>query len=405
MFSKIAKIAALGLVGIGAKKLYEQFKKEEEKLSLATVAKDLDLDPSVDLRDFYFEKEEYVLKDAEKITDPMMKLICLATRDSFDQAHFYNHLKSHLPEAAQNWNDEQKNEFVRAVLSTFEGTFRWDTYHAEHHANILDMCNAKGTMRDCLCFVAELFPDVEQGKRLALILKEVARIQNRLKNPIYDKNQTPSVQFKDIRFKFAIIQQLMAEQQLKPVFNYQLFVEEFSYFIDPGFPSSAAGDYMLNLDITQHQLNCVSDLYLNHYSGDFKFLHLPREVTGEMGIGIFPHFDPRNRSADIVPMTTNIIEDLALLPNLKYIYLPENKPFEILDIRQTGLVKLSNGVVFGFSDEASQIKQYLGAGQGIKINNLILPRVFLEAINERGITLFHGADKLDLTAILNKENA
>ncbi len=216
MFSKIAKIAALGLVGIGAKKLYEQFKKEEEKLSLATVAKDLDLDPSVDLRDFYFEKEEYVLKDAEKITDPMMKLICLATRDSFDQAHFYNHLKSHLPEAAQNWNDEQKNEFVRAVLSTFEGTFRWDTYHAEHHANILDMCNAKGTMRDCLCFVAELFPDVEQGKRLALILKEVARIQNRLKNPIYDKNQTPSVQFKDIRFKFAIIQQLMAKEQLKP---------------------------------------------------------------------------------------------------------------------------------------------------------------------------------------------
>lgn len=364
MFSKIAKIAALGLVGIGAKKIYEQFKKEEQKLSLATVAKDLDLDPSVDLRDFYFEKEEYVLKKAEQTTDPMMKFICLATRDSFDQAHFYNHLKSHLPESAQNWSDEQKNEFVKAVLSTFEGTFRWDTYHAEHHANILDMCNAKGTMRDCLRFVAELFPDVEQGKRLALILKEVKRIQNRLKNPIYDKNQTPSVQFKDIRFKFAIIQQLMAKEQLKPVFNYQLFVEEFSYFIDPSFPSSAAGNYMLNLDITQHQLNCVSDLYLNHYSGDFSFLHLPRQITGESSI--YEPFDHRCRPADIVPMTTNIIEDLTLLPNLKYIYLPENKPFEILDIRQVGLVKLSNGVVFGFSDEALQIKQYLGAGQGIK---------------------------------------
>ena len=47
MFSKIAKIAALGLVGIGAKKVYEQFKKEEE-ISLATVTKDLDLDPSID---------------------------------------------------------------------------------------------------------------------------------------------------------------------------------------------------------------------------------------------------------------------------------------------------------------------------------------------------------------------
>lgn len=404
MFSKIAKIAALGLVGIGAKKAYDHFKKEE-KSSSEKVTEDFQSTPSVDSQKSHLETDNNASEKVQKVEDPMMTLIKSATTKSLDQAHFYNHLKSHLPEAAQNWNDEQKNEFVRAVLSTFEGAFRWDYYHAEHHANILDMCNAKGTMRDCLRFVAELFPDVEQGKRLALILKEVERIQNRLKNPIYDKNQTPSVKFKDVRFKFAIIQQLMAEQQLKPVFNYQLFVEEFSYFIDPGFPSSAAGDYMLNLDITQHQLNCVSDLYLNHYSGDFKFLHLPREVTGEMGIGIFPHFDPRNRSADIVPMTTNIIEDLALLPNLKYIYLPENKPFEILDIRQTGLVKLSNGVVFGFSDEASQIKQYLGAGQGIKINNLILPRVFLEAINERGITLFHGADKLDLTAILNKENA
>lgn len=390
MLSNIIKVAALGLVGIGAKKLYEQFKNEEKALSLATVTKDLDLDPSINLRDFYFEKEEYVLKDAEKITDPMMKLIRLATTDSFDQAHFYNHLKSHLPEAAQNWNDEQKNEFVRAVLSTFEGAFRWDYYHAEHHANILDMCNAKGTMRDCLRFVAELFPDVEQGKRLALILKEVARIQNRLKNPIYDKNQTPSVQFKDIRFKFAIIQQLMAKEQLKPVFNYQLFVEEFSYFIDPGFPSSAAGDYMLNLDITQHQLNCVSDLYLNHYSGDFSFLHLPRQITGESSL--YEPFDLRCRPADIVPMTTNVIEDLALLPNLKYIYLPKDKPFEILEISQMGLMKFSDG-------------KYLGAGQGIKIDNLILPRVFLEALNERKITVFHGSKKLDIAAILNGESA
>ena len=390
MLSNIIKVAALGLVGIGAKKLYEQFKNEEKALSLATVTKDLDLDPSINLRDFYFKKEEYVLKDAEKITDPMMKLIRLATTDSFDQAHFYNHLKSHLPEAAQNWNDEQKNEFVKAVLSTFEGTFRWDTYHAEHHANILDMCNAKGTMRDCLRFVAELFPDVEQGKRLALILKEVARIQNRLKNPIYDKNQTPSVQFKDIRFKFAIIQQLMAREQLKPVFNYQLFVEEFSYFIDPGFPSSAAGDYMLNLDITQHQLNCVSDLYLNHYSGDFSFLHLPRQITGESSI--YEPFDHRCRPADIVPMTTNVIEDLALLPNLKYIYLPKDKPFEILEISQMGLMKFSDG-------------KYFGAGLGIKIDNLILPRVFLEALNERKITVFHGSEKLDIAAILNGESA
>ena len=390
MLSNIIKVAALGLVGIGAKKLYEQFKNEEKALSLATVTKDLDLDPSINLRDFYFKKEEYVLKDAEIITDPMMKLIRLATTDSFDQAHFYNHLKSHLPEAAQNWNDEQRNEFVRAVLSTFEGAFRWDYYHAEHHANILDMCNAKGTMRDCLRFVAELFPNVEQGKRLALILKEVARIQNRLKHPIYDKNQTPSVQFKDIRFKFAIIQQLMAGEQLKPVFNYQLFAEEFSYFIDPAFPSSAAGDYMLNLDITQHQLNCVSDLYLNHYSGDFSFLHLPRQITGESSL--YEPFDHRCRPADIVPMTTNVIEDLALLPNLKYIYLPKDKPFEILEISQMGLMKFSDG-------------KYFGAGLGIKIDNLILPRVFLEALNERKITVFHGSEKLDIAAILNGESA
>lgn len=395
MLSNLIKIAAYGLAGFGIKKAYDHFQQDqqdsqEKTLSLSEVTQDLALDPSVDLQNFCFRKEDYALNNAQQITNPMMKLICLATPASFDQAHFYHHLKSHLPEAAQNWNNEQRNEFVKAVLSTFEGAFRWDYYHAEHHVNILDMCNAKGTMRELLRFVAELFPDVEQGKRLALILKEVERIQNRLKNPIYDKKQTPSVQFKDVRLKFAIIQQLMAKEQLKPVFDYPLFVEEFHYFIDPAFPSSEAGNYMLNLDIAQYQLNQISDLNLNYYSGDFSFLHLPSEVTGE-GFS-YPYFDHRYRPADIVPMTTNVIDDLALLPDLKYIYLPKDKPFEILDTSRTSLMKLSEG-------------KYLGAGRGIKIDNLILPRILLEALKEKGITVYHGSEKLDLTAILNQENA
>lgn len=392
MLNNLIKIAAYGLAGLGIKKAYDHFQQDsqEKTLSLAAVTQDLALDPSVDLNSFCFGTADYVLNNAQQITDPMMKLISLATPESFDQATFYHHLKSHLPFAAQHWNDEQKDKFVQAVLSTFEGAFRWDYYHAEHHANILDMCNAKGTMRDCLRFVAELFPEVAQGKRLALILKEVERIQNRLKNPIYDKNQTPSVPFKDVRFKFAIIQQLMAKEQLKPVFDYQLFVEEFRYFIDPAFPSSEAGNYMLNLDIAQHQLNRINAINLNNYSGNFRFLHLPSSVTGDRSI--IHHFDYRNRPADIVPMTTHMIDDLALLPNLESIYLPKDEPFEILDISRTGLMKLSDG-------------EYLGAGRGIKIDNLILPSAFLEALNERKITVFHGSEKLDLTAILNKKSA
>ena len=350
MLSNIIKVAALGLVGIGAKKLYEQFKKEEA-LPIENVIKDLPLDHKENLANTDSGKdctngEALQETEARKNTeDPMMRLIKNATTESLDQAHFYNHLKSHLPEAAQNWNDEQKNEFVRAVLS--------------------------------------------QGKRLALILKEVARIQNRLKHPIYDKNQTPSVQFKDIRLKLAIIQQLMAREELKPIFYYKLFVEEFTHFVDVRLPSSEAGEYMLNLDITQYQLNQIKDLYLDHYSGSFSFLHLPGEVTGEI-CGYKPY--PQYRPADVVPMTTNVIDDLALLPNLKSISLPKDKPFEILDIRQTGLVKHLDGT-------------YLGAGQGIQIDKLIVPRVFLEALNEKGIALYHGSKKLDIAAILNGESA
>ena len=390
MLNKILKIAAYGgLLGFGAKKAYDHFKKEE-KSSSEKVTEDFQSTPSVDSQKSHLETDNNASEKAQKVEDPMMTLIKSATTKSLDQAHFYNHLKSHLPKASKNWSNEQKNEFVRAVLSTFEGAFRWDYYHAEHHANILDMCNAKGTMRDCLRFVAELFPDVEQGKRLALILKEVERIQNRLKTPIYDKNQTPSVKFKDVRFKFAIIQQLMAKEQLKPVFNYRLFVEEFSYFIDPDFPSSEAGDYMLNLDITQYQLNRISYLNLNKYSGDFQFLHLPSSVTGDISIH---HFDYRYRPADIVPMTTNIIEDLALLPNLKSIYLPEDKPFDIIDIRKFGWYKLSDGT-------------YLKSENGIEIDNLTLPRIFLEALKEKGIKVYHhSGTELDLDAILNEKSA
>ena len=43
MLSNIIKVAALGVVGIGAKKLYEQFKKEEA-LPIENVIKDLPLD-------------------------------------------------------------------------------------------------------------------------------------------------------------------------------------------------------------------------------------------------------------------------------------------------------------------------------------------------------------------------
>lgn len=391
MLNKILKIAAYGgLFGFGAKKAYDHFKKEEKSPS-EKVTEDLQSTPPVNSQEAHLDTDSNASEKAQKAEDPMITLIKRATTKSLDQAHFYNYLKSHLPKVSKNWGDEQKNEFVKAVLSTFEGTFRWDTYHAEHHANILDMCNAKGTMRDCLRFVAELFPDVEQGKRLALILKEVKRIQNRLKNPIYDKNQTPSVQFKDIRFKFAIIQQLMAREQLKPIFNYQLFVEEFSYFIDPGFPSSAAGDYMLNLDIAQYQLNRINSINLNNYSGDFRFLHLPSSVTGDRNI--IHHFDYRNRPADIVPMTTNIIEDLDLLPNLKSIYLPKDKPFEIIDIRKFGWYKLSDGT-------------YLKSEKGIEIDNLTLPRIFLEALKEKGIKVYHhGGTELNLDVILNEKSA
>ena len=119
------------------------------------------------------------------------------------------------------------------------------------------------------------------------------------------------------------------------------------------------------------------------------FLHLPGEVTGEI-CGYKPY--PQYRPADVVPMTTNVIDDLALLPNLKSISLPKDKPFEILDIRQTGLVKHLDGT-------------YLGAGQGIQIDKLIVPRVFLEALNEKGIALYHGSKKLDIAAILNGESA
>ncbi|AUI66605.1 MULTISPECIES: hypothetical protein [Glaesserella] len=411
MLNNIIKIAAVGLVGVGLKKIYDNFieaeqdkdnekndekrneqsveQSKETKITLETVVQALHLDKSIPLSAYHFQKDGYSLSEAAKEKDPMMKLMALAGRESLDQEPFYQYLKMHLPEASKKWSDEQKNEFVGKVLSTFEGAFRWDYYHAEHPANILDMCNAKGKMRDCLRFVAELFPDVEQGKRLSLILKEVERIQNRLKNPIYNKNQTPSVKFQDIRLKFAIIQQLMATGELKPAFDHKLFAEEFTYFLEPAFPSSEAGDYMLNLDISQYQLNQISELYLNHYSGDFSFLHLPSSVTGDMSIH---YFDYRNRPADIMPMTTNVIKDLALLPNLKYLYLPKDKPFEIIDIGKFGLCKLSDGT-------------YSTSAQGIKIDNLTLPKAFIKALHEKGITVYHGGTELDFATILNNKNA
>lgn len=317
MLGNIAKIAAMGLLGFGAKKIYD----------LAKENKEADDDESIPYDVKEWEKRQY--EEAQKEPDPTMRMMIAGSPRIFEKESFYQELKEKLPKGSQNWDDEKKNRFMQEMLSKFEGCEGWDYVHAEDDVNIFELSYKKGKTLEMMRFVAEIFPGLEQTARVMYVVNEVERIRERRAHPIYNLEQKPSVEIPDIGFKLAIINHLMfKEKTLKPMFSLPLFKEESKKFIRHN-ASREAGEYIKNLDIPINLMKNIRRLEIDPYTPLYSQISILRDH--EMDTTMFsskiwpqarfePLFSELIGNDLFLPISEEEInKNLDLLPNLEEI--------------------------------------------------------------------------------------
>jgi len=154
-------------------------------------------------------------------------------------------------------------------------------------------------------------------EQLIELFEEAKNYKNRPK--VYSLKQKPTVVFKDLHFKYLVIEALMYNLQiLKPAFDIQKFVQEYDkreidieeegYQVIPEVKR-----YFKNLDIPVELLEKVTVLYQDSgLSGGSVFIYQ-----------LYPFWDP-GAGDEVFKITNKAIEDLELLPNLKKIIGLEN---------------------------------------------------------------------------------
>lgn len=282
---------------------------------------------------------------------------------AFEDKDFYQKFKS-VTKISKDWNIDQKREFVKLTIAIFEGMDGWDFIAADSAQNIFELTQGKERTLECLNLLTKIFPEIPEIQKILYILSEVDRIKSRQRHPIYNLNQKPSVIFNDPGLKFAVINQLMYRQsKLKPTFDIKLFAEEYTAcFINPELRGASieAGEYFWNLDIPQHWLNKIEELYIDSQAELYKIAT------------IYPGYFNFNMGG-FIPISAKAINDLALLPNLRKICINvyENKFMQVQD------AKLEN---FGW-----------GSGES---GEVYLSESFIQVLRERKIELCQGDTNL-----------
>ena len=171
--------------------------------------------------------------------------------------------------------------------------------------------------RHCLKLLADSLPDNPTTETVRALLSEAESSPKAVGT--YNLNQNPSVPFADIGLKIAVIDELMYRRDLlKPRLLLDTFVKEYEgrridreadgYAVIPEIL-----EYFERLDIPQHLLNEVGELYIDGGLDGGSALY------EEM----FPFFDP-GCGDELLPIGKQAVADLAYLPNLRRIIGLEN---------------------------------------------------------------------------------
>ena len=165
--------------------------------------------------------------------------------------------------------------------------------------------------------LVKAFSEQPKTQILLKLLKEANTFKNKPK--LYDLGQKPQILFKDLHFKYLVIEELMYSQEiLKPRFDINMFAKEYSKremdIEDEGYEIiPEVKKYFENLDISTNLLSKVTTLYQDSgFGGGSEFIYQ-----------LQPFWDP-GAGDEVFKISSKAIEDLELLPNLKIIIGIEN---------------------------------------------------------------------------------
>lgn len=297
-------------------------------------------------------------------TEQLLEMVKNAAANcrAFEGEDFYQKFQL-VTELSKDWDINRKCEFVKSVISIFEGMEGWDFISADSWKNIFELTQDTAKTLDSLALVAKTFPEVPETQKILYILSEVKRIKQRQQNPIYNLNQTPSVVFNDPGLKLALINELMyRKKQLNPLFDLKDFAEEYAkYFIDyKRGASQEATQYLLNLDIPQYLLDQIDEFHLSSQAELYRVVALS-----------YSRFGYKYHPGGFVPITAKAIDDLVFLPNLRCINLSGDEFVKVEDARLQRIYQVEK-------------------------KEIHLSEAFVQALKERGIKVYQGENLLSL---------
>lgn len=254
---------------------------------------------------------------------------------------------------AENWNEEQKRELINAIYLSRTGVAGWDHIGPESPEVIYELA-CTSALREVYQLAIDLAPESEEAQKVLHCLKLAEHKIQRWENPIYNRNQTPSVKFQDLGLKLAVINELMFRQaKLTPKFEQARFLDEYKErCINP----ETNDYYKLLTNITFFGLHTLWGELLEQME-NVKYLGLSGSSSSALRAA-YSYFIPEvlvyfNRldipktllnEVEVLSITTNnalykeaavirddklfiddkTVQDLDLLPNLKQITVAEN---------------------------------------------------------------------------------
>lgn len=233
-----------------------------------------------------------------------------------------NSLESHEREISNHIDNLKKNDFEEKIIRKYEKeltnlSINFEDTYSKNWQKAVRRVAVSRSIFNSIELLEKTFPNHPKTKVLSNLLDETKTYKNRPK--LYNFNQKPQVVFKDLHFKYLVIEELMYNQQLLlPGFDVRYLAKEYDkreidveaegYEVIPEVKK-----YFKNLDLSHELLAKVTTLYQDSgLGGGSEFIYQ-----------LQPFWDP-GCGDEVFKITNKAIEDLDLLPNLKKIIGLEN---------------------------------------------------------------------------------
>ena len=245
----------------------------------------------------------------------LIEEVLLIHLDINSKEHQENNLTEHIDNLKKYQLEAKVITKYEKELAEFNTNF--DTIFTKNWTTAVRRVATSRSIFKSIEVLLKEFPIHSKTQLLIKLLSEAADYNNKPK--LYNLSQKPSVVFKDLHFKYLVIEELMYNQEiLKPKFDIRLFAQEYAKreidIESDGYEViQEVKKYFKNLDITTDLLALVTTLYQDSgFGGGSEFIN-----------ALQPFWDP-GAGDEVFKVTNKAVGDIVLLPNLKKIIGIEN---------------------------------------------------------------------------------